>query len=60
MAAGDAFLTGFIVGWFSLAKQLISKQERIKYALRLAADAAAHTCEIDGSWGYAAPFKSDE
>jgi sugar/nucleoside kinase (ribokinase family) len=60
MAAGDAFLTGFIVGWFSLAKQLVSKQERIKYALRLAADAAAHTCEIDGSWGYAAPFKSNE
>lgn len=55
MAAGDTFLSGFIVKWFDLAKQGVEGPERIKSALDFAATAAARACGTEGSWGHGAP-----
>ena len=55
MAAGDHFIAGFLVSWFSLAKQGIEGPERIERSLDSAAGAAARACGIDGSWGHGAP-----
>ena len=55
MAAGDTFLTGFIVSWFDLAKQGAGVPERIERSLEFAAIAAARACESDGSWGHGTP-----
>jgi len=54
MAAGDTFLTGFIVSWFALTKQGIAGPERIERSLDSAADAAALACGWAGSWGHGA------
>jgi sugar/nucleoside kinase (ribokinase family) len=55
MAAGDTFLTGFIVSWFDLTKQGVEGSDRIEQSLAFAATAAARACESDGSWGHGAP-----
>lgn len=55
MAAGDTFLTGFIVSWFDLSKQGIEGPERIERSLDFAATAAARACGTEGSWGHGAP-----
>lgn len=55
MAAGDTFLTGFIVSWFDLTKQGVEGPARIERALDFAATAAARACGTEGSWGHGAP-----
>lgn len=55
MAAGDTFIAGFVVSWLGLTKQGIDGTERIERSLDAAAVAAAHACEIEGSWGHGAP-----
>lgn len=55
MAAGDHFIAGFLVSWFSLAKQGVEGPERIERSLDSAAGAAARACGIDGSWGHGVP-----
>ena len=56
MAAGDTFLTGFVVMWFSLTKQGVDGADRIERALDFAATAAARACGTEGSWGHGAPI----
>ena len=55
MAAGDTFLTGFIVSWFDLSKQGVEGPERIERSLDFAASTAARACGTEGSWGHGAP-----
>ena len=57
MAAGDTFLTGFVVMWFSLTKQGVDGADRIERALDYAATAAARACGTEGSWGHGAPVQ---
>ena len=56
MAAGDTFLTGFIVSWFSLAEEEMEQAQRIERSLEAAANAAALACSWAGSWGHGAPI----
>ena len=56
MAAGDTFLTGFVVMWFALTKEGVEGAERIERALDFAATAAARACGTEGSWGHGAPI----
>lgn len=56
MAAGDTFLTGFVVSWFDLAKRGVEDPERIERSLDFAAAAAARACGTEGSWGHGAPI----
>lgn len=55
MAAGDTFLTGFVVSWFELTKQGVTGSERIERSLDVAASAASEACGWAGSWGHGAP-----
>ena len=57
MAAGDTFLTGFVVSWFELTKQGVEGPERIERSLDAAATAAAQACATEGSWGHGTPVK---
>lgn len=57
MSAGDTFLTGFVVMWFSLTKQGVDGADRIERALDYAATAAARACGTEGSWGHGAPVQ---
>lgn len=51
MAAGDAFLTCFLISYLSEENKL-SDSERIRNALDRAALFAANQCLIEGSWGF--------
>ena len=55
MAAGDHFIAGFLVSWFSLTKQGITGPERIERSLDSAATAAARACGLDGTWSHGVP-----
>ena len=57
MAAGDTFLTGFIVSWFDLTKQGVEGPERVERSLDFAATAAARACGTEGSWGHGVPVQ---
>ena len=55
MAAGDTFLTGFIVRWFDLTKQGVEGPARVEQALDFASSAASEACGWAGSWGHGVP-----
>lgn len=56
MAAGDTFLSGFVVSWITSTKQGITDDRRVEHALDFAASAAAQACSWSGSWGHGVPF----
>lgn len=56
MAAGDTFLSGFVVSWITSTKSGVTGCERMESALDFAASAAAQACSWSGSWGHGVPF----
>ncbi len=53
MAAGDSFLTSFLMHYLDSAKRGEDGSAAIEAALDFAAGFAAQVCGIDGSWGHA-------
>lgn len=58
MAAGDTFLSGFVVSWIDLTKRGVGADERMERSLDFAATAAARACGWSGSWGHGVPFEA--
>lgn len=58
MAAGDTFLSGFVVTWVALTKAGVAGPERMERSLDAAASAAARACGWSGSWGHGVPFEA--
>lgn len=52
MAAGDAFLTSFLMCYLNAVKEGCAGEAAIEGALDFAAGFAAQVCGIDGSWGH--------
>lgn len=56
MAAGDAFLTAFLMSYVDAQKRGEARPGAIEAALDFAASFASSVCSIDGSWGHPAPI----
>lgn len=56
MAAGDSFLTAFLMSYIDAQKKGETGPAAIEAALDFAAGFASYTCSIDGSWGHGAPI----
>lgn len=56
MAAGDSFLTCFLIRYLQQTDSGISKEEAIKSALAQAAEFSATQCMIDGSFGHGCSY----
>ena len=58
MAAGDSFLTCFLIRYLQQSDSGILKEEAIQSALAQAAEFSAAQCMVDGSFGHGCPFNS--
>ena len=56
MAAGDSFLTCFLIRYLEGKENNKEEEKSILEALRAAADFAAEQCMIDGSFGYGCKY----